>query len=412
MTPGTTARDLLRELQPDAWREAHPFLDDVQEASKVILHPYAGDAEKSEALRLWLQANQPCLFGRVAAGMNRIHVCVLSDDDLVSSDKHMRDKIKRERLLWKIGSLRNERPEHGFMLLVASQRVALAAPDQNLLRFAHHIRDLAWEETELDEYGNDLTWETLYLRNPSDKTYVKFTFSVDYFGAQGDGRWWHDHRVPGGIAFTANSVGHMALTREWYEGKGPQTEWIVKVAMETVDLGADTAWGKAIWLEGLEEGRPSRGEGCPFRDVASLKDSLKDKDWSYYAGYLSTDHSIREEFFHERPERPSEIRSRWLLDLLYLYDPSARDYRKFVLGEPVLETAVFQEVGTPDTWRAGPILSTVRKVHRKAIAPIVGVLRGGIRRIAGSTHEDSERAEIIAALDSMRQKWSTQEWGP
>jgi hypothetical protein len=33
---------------------------------------------------------------------------------------------------------------------------------------------------------------------------------VNFFGAQGDGRWWHDHRIPAGIAFSMNSVGHMA----------------------------------------------------------------------------------------------------------------------------------------------------------------------------------------------------------
>src|SRR5207302_1043174 len=252
-----------------------------------------------------------------------------------------------------IGSLRNDLPEHGFMLLIASPRVALAAPDQNLRRFAHHMRDLVWDQTERDEEGNDVTWETLYLRQPGG-AYVRFRFSVDYFGAQGDGRWWHDHRVPGGIAFTANSVGHMAQTRDWYEGRGAQIEWIVKVAMETVELGADTSWGKAIWLEPLQEGRPQRGKVCPFVDVASIKASLKGKDWSYYAGYLSTDHSIRDEFFlRSSPERPKDITRRWLLDLLYLYDPKARDYEKFVVGEPVPEEDVYGELGTPDTWRVG-----------------------------------------------------------
>ena len=33
---------------------------------------------------------------------------------------------------------------------------------------------------------------------------------VNYFCAQGDRRWWHDHRIPGGMALSVNSVGHLA----------------------------------------------------------------------------------------------------------------------------------------------------------------------------------------------------------
>jgi len=153
VTNGMVIRQLLQSLQQDDWRKSNPFSTDVQLANEVILHPFARDYEKLEALRLWLQANQPCLFGRIAAATHRMHLCVLSEDDLMSSDQHVRDKIKRERQLWKIGSLRNELPEHGFMLLIASPRVALAAPDQNLRRFAHHMRDLVWDQTERDEEG-------------------------------------------------------------------------------------------------------------------------------------------------------------------------------------------------------------------------------------------------------------------
>src|SRR5437763_961245 len=100
--------DLLKALQLDEWRKSKPFSADIQQANEVILHPFARDHEKIEALRLWLQPNQPCLFGRVAAATHRMHLCVLSDEDLMSSDDHVRQKIKRERLLWKIGSLRNQ----------------------------------------------------------------------------------------------------------------------------------------------------------------------------------------------------------------------------------------------------------------------------------------------------------------
>jgi len=395
-------QELLGALKRDEWRITHPFSDDIVKAHAVLLDPFALDVQRAEALRLWMHKNQPCLFGGIAAATKAIHVCVLSEDDIRSSDEHIRGKVDRARELWKRGSLRNERPEHGFVLAVASQRVAFAAPDGNLKRFADHLRKLVWDDHELDEIKNDLTWETLFLQNPDDKSFVRFRFSVDYFGAQGDGRWWHDHRVPGGIAFTANSVGHMARTREWYEGMGPQTEWIVEVAMGTVAKAAETEWGRAIWLEDLGDGQPQRGATCPFANPEKLKPGLTGKDWSIYRGYHSTDHSIRDEFFHDSPERPAEIVSQWILDLLYLYDPGADDHAQFVAGEAVTEDQVYAVLGPPESWRVGPI-PRPRPQRRRGLRdqePIASAVR-----LLNRPRRALARRRIQAALEAMRREW-------
>src|SRR5947209_20380494 len=122
MSKAPSTRELLRSLQEDAWRKTTPFSPDILQANEVILYPYASVVEKARALSLWMQYNnQPCLFGRVAAARGRIHFCILSDDDLHESDQHIRQKIQRERRIWKQGCLYNERPAHGFLLLAASK---------------------------------------------------------------------------------------------------------------------------------------------------------------------------------------------------------------------------------------------------------------------------------------------------
>jgi hypothetical protein len=147
----------------------------------------------------------------------------------------------------------------------------------------------------------------------------------------------------------------MSRTREWYEKQGPQEEWAIKFAMLTVVNAAQIPWGKgkAIWLEDLDEGKPARGTTCPFADRSSIKEKLRNKDWSYYAGYLSTDHSIRKELFRANPE--PLVDKKWLQDLTYIYEATEPDRRKFMDGEPVSETEVFAEIGSPETWRVVPL---------------------------------------------------------
>ena len=128
------------------------------------------------------------------------------------SDQEIAKFIHGELTMWKRRSISPTEdfstPAHGFVLLVASQRLAFAAPDANLMAFAEKVRELWGCVSSVADWGT-VYWETLYLQNPVDNRIVKFHFSVDFFGAQGDGRWWRDHRAPGGILFTANSVGHM-----------------------------------------------------------------------------------------------------------------------------------------------------------------------------------------------------------
>lgn len=355
MSQHTSVSELFQALSEDVERNQKPFSSGIELAHKVMHHPFAFDHERADALALWLQhgKNQPCLFGRVAAAVGRMHYCVLTDDDVRKPNDHIRNKIRTERLLWKREALLpGSKPRHGFMVVVASPRVALAAPDANLKRFSLEIRALWDLPIEQDEAGNDLAFEWLYLKHPSEERYFKYVFTVDYFATAGDGRWWEDHRVPGGIAFTANSLGHMLRYRELYEKKNEShIEWGLKTAMRTINEACnDPTFGPATWLLELQNGKPHQESACPFADPDKLPEVLKGKDWSTYAGILHTDHSIRDEFFENRT-RPSTDRQPWQMDFSYIYQKTRADHFKFVVGQEVSSEEIFAEIGKPDEWR-------------------------------------------------------------
>ena len=211
-------RRLRAELEEDKWRKENPFSVELAKVQQILTHAYASDSQKIGAMESWLQRHQPCVFGRIAAANHGMHFCILTDEDILNSDDHVASRIHRALLDWKRRSLRPAAglplPAHGFMLVIASEKVALARPDASLHRFASKVREL-WGCTSTDSQHGLVSWETLFLANPTNDTYLRFTFSIDFFAAQGDGRWWEDHRAPGGIAFTANSVGHMRRYREW-----------------------------------------------------------------------------------------------------------------------------------------------------------------------------------------------------
>src|SRR4051812_37437576 len=101
MNRGSILRTLLDALAEDQWRKAHPFTAEITEASKLLLHPYAYDDEREQAMNHWLQANQPCLFGRIAAASSRIYHCFVTEPELRQSDSVVKEKIKFHLKTWK-----------------------------------------------------------------------------------------------------------------------------------------------------------------------------------------------------------------------------------------------------------------------------------------------------------------------
>jgi hypothetical protein len=357
MSTTYVVRDLLQRLSEDKWRRENPFSPEISTVNAVLFHPFATEADRQEAMAAWLQRHphQPCLFGRVAASNNTLHYLFLGEDDLRESDQHIAERIQQGRRAWWQRS-RSPRagvstPAHGLVLCLVSQRVNIAEPNELLRQFSQEILRL-WGCKSTTEPQGQVYWEELFLENPKTGTYVRFEFSVDFFAAAGDGRWWQDHRIPGGLAFTANSVGHMRRYREWYEGKPDQEAWVLETAMGTIARAADTKYGQATWLRELVEGRPPFAPevACP---VSKLRANLTGYDWTRYGGHLHTDHAVRPEFFRVDPEKPPEPNLKeWLLDFQYLYDPKSRDHLRFVDGIVVSEQEVDEKVGPPEDYVA------------------------------------------------------------
>src|SRR5438093_4433961 len=130
----TSIADLFTRLNGDPWRVAHPFGDDILQANALLHNAAATEDEMAECLDLWCQHRQPCQFGRVAAKQRRIHFCFLREMAVSTwSDDEIAEKISEEKQLWKQrAAFDPNRAAHSFVIVVASLRVALAAPDQHL----------------------------------------------------------------------------------------------------------------------------------------------------------------------------------------------------------------------------------------------------------------------------------------
>jgi hypothetical protein len=406
MSVSNDLRDLYDRLKEDSLRKNDlPFSDDVTTVNEVLFNPYAKDSEREKALSGWFHKRQSCLFGSIAATSGHLHYCLLSERDIIGkSDGQIAAHIQQQLQAWKRRSLRPNRttPAYGFVLLAYSPRLAKAAPDQNLFEFSRKLRDL-WGCEGTEEGSGTMHWETLYLRHPKDEAYLKFTFSIDFFLAQGDGRWWHDHRTPGGVMFTANSVGYMRKYLEWYKKKEDHEEWTIETAMLTIAKASERPFGKATWLRKLENGLPMVDYPCPFADRSKLKDVLKDADWTRYSGYLHTDHSIRPAFFDEGVDpAPELITEEFLQDFTYLYDPNNIDYARFVRGEDALESEVTTALGPISSWQT---LYT-RLPRAKRVQQVVGALtRPAELWSFGKSEEQFREEQKVMALLSEIEGW-------
>jgi hypothetical protein len=361
---GEPLRDLYLRLRQDRARAARLFSDDMESVTALMHHPYTTPDEIAEGILEWCSKRQPGRFGMLAASRRQIHVAVLRELDFADGDDGIAARIAEEKRLWKQRAASDlKTPPHALLLVFASPRLALAAPDDNLRRFSDRLLALAgWGPDRRQRSGeNSISSDFLYLPHPTDGHFYGFQFNVDFFAAAGDGLWWHDHRIPGGIAFTANSTGHMRYFRDWYEQPGTDHgEWAVKQAMLTIanahphpaSAAANTAdpsgEGRVTWLRDLGPGGRAFVPDVPC-PLAVVPKTLGGKDWTRYEGLLHTDHAVREEFFTDRDVPPTVARP-YLMDFTYLYDTRQEDFLKFTKGVKVSVDAVYKEIGRPETW--------------------------------------------------------------
>ncbi len=328
------------------------FSESVQSVQKRIFSSDLTDEQMADPINAWLATDaQPCIFGRAAARKKTITYCVLSDDVLTKSDDAIIQKIRRDRLAYEGLSALGR--SSAFVLLALSPRLAWARPDENLKRFAGRLLEL-WlgqDNVLADQSLSDKVWLDLeFARGKRRSASLHWDVEVNFFGAQGDGRWWQDHRIPGGIAFTANAIGHLVASQNYAEAileasgvalKGQMVDSLggaLVFAMRTIAGAHDhPKSGRATELFTMTEKEHANlhvsFKRCPFAPLAA-SDPVHLKDYSRYRGWFHTNHALPSIFFNDAIERPEFVTSHDDIDLSYLFDDSRgnQDYWRFGQG--------------------------------------------------------------------------------
>jgi hypothetical protein len=324
-----TVLSYFSRLTPDTWRKASGFSDDIETRHRELFGDQRTESQLAEILGEWIQTKQTCLFGRAAAKLDALTYCVLTESDVHQSDEAIREKIQASRLQWTREAF--EGKKSGFIIWLVSPKIALAEPNFEMMGVARRVCELYLDhEIEADRIYLD----EVFLEKPGQRrTTWKWNAGVNYFCSQGDKRWWHDHRFPGGMAFSVNSVGHLVKSSIIAKGMNELGEMLgapaegypdlpidsleraLQVAMHTISLASDTVSGKATELLPLPNDLSNMtGKECP----AKLPRPLAGKNFCEYKGYYHTDFTLPSEYFRNSIERPAEIES-YSLDFTYLF---------------------------------------------------------------------------------------------
>jgi hypothetical protein len=259
--------DLILKLRPDPWRVSQGFSSEVEEANRELFRPGITETQAEQILSAWLQKHQPCLFGRIAAKLGAVSYCILNETDLHQGDELIKRKIQTARLAWTHAGF--EGAKSAFVILAISPQIANALPGADMRDLARRFGYLYLEE---DIVMDSAHLEQVYLQKPGARlTTWKWLAGVNYFCAQGDKRWWQDHRIPGGMAFSINSVGHLvksgmmanamkeldrimdAPEESYPETKLDSLDKALELAMRTISKASDAISGKATELLPLPE---------------------------------------------------------------------------------------------------------------------------------------------------------------
>jgi hypothetical protein len=349
--------DLIEELPQDPWRAANPFSTDMQTCHEVLFRRGSTRNEMAAALDDWLGAEQPCLFGRMEAKQHRLVYCLLTENDLEQGDDHVRARIQEDRDIWRRSARRGE--SHGFIIVAISRLIAHATIGPELLKLARHLCDLYLGRDELDQILlDDLLLEIQAQPAPEYRTW---RVGVNYFSAQGDKRWWRDHRFPGGLAYSMNSVGHMARTRaEVMVGRNaglaeslrdvPRerlTYWALPTAMRTIGAPAEGST-RGTWL--AERGQFEEYREPPTYDQRhrAFGPDLARFSENRYLGRYHTDETIPSPYFDLSITDANGATLREDLYFTYLHSPGDRDYTTMGIGTLVQAMQEEQQARQPE----------------------------------------------------------------
>lgn len=229
-------------------------------------------------------------------------------------------------------------------MALVSENLARAAPDDALRQLAERLCDLYL----FDQLKEAKRHDVLRVRTAEGHAF-RWLVGVNVFAAQADGRWWNDHRIPGGLAFSMNSVGHMTFVRhlEKFPHIGTQAgealvNWALPTAMRTILVASTRPSAGTCLME------RSRALSCSavsdeiretvFRDVPeevrakALGPELAAFSEHLYEGWYDTDETIPASYFHLEVARPVDL-SMVPLYFTYLHSFTDADYGSMGLGE-------------------------------------------------------------------------------
>jgi hypothetical protein len=325
--------DLRYRGAPDRFRKKHPFSEDIESLHAILFSSQYNKRKKRAAHMRWLESSQPCVFGRVAAKNKYVFVCLLEEDEILRmrrGDEDLRDTIQDHRQVWKRYAL--DGLSSSFVVLLVSKSLVDKEPGHQLKEISRRLLELYMEVEPIPDDTILPQREYVFLRRES--RVLKFSTLPNVFCAQADGRWWHDHRTPGGVMITSNALGHFTYARSELDVlcEKDKTQ-ALENAMRTISnaypgLGAKKPRGlthcPATSLVMIKE-----GEVSPLRETSSFKGYSPD----HYQGYFHTDHLIPSAFFHAERD-PKELPTFDNLSFRYIFDPVAdpRDHAELMVG--------------------------------------------------------------------------------
>jgi len=316
----------------DRFRQTHPFSEDIESAHAILFNPRYDKWKKLNAYRKWIANGQPCLFGKAAAKSKSVFICMLEEHEILRmrrGDDDLRDTIQDHRQAWKRYAL--EGSYSSFMVLLLSKSLVDKEPGDRLKEICRRLLELYMEFDRIDDDAIVSQREYVFLRTPDEK-FLKFGTLPNVFCAQGDRRWWHDHRTPGGVMITSNALGHFELSRaKSFEITDKEKTHGLDNAMRTIK----NAYGNEKKVRGLIHCPAThlvpkaQGEASPIREGSDLYAYSP----SHYHGFFHTDHLVPSVFFSKERDQ-KELNSYDELSFKYIYDPigDPTDHKELMTG--------------------------------------------------------------------------------
>ncbi len=327
--------DIRLHGKPDKLRNLRRFSQEMQSSHAILLNSQNTKTQKIDAYRVWLTRNQPCIFGRLAATQKRAFICLLEENEILGmrkGDDDVRDTIQDYRQLWKRYAL--EGLSSSFLIAVVGERLVGERAKDSLKEFCRRLLELYMENPYIRDDTIIAQREYVFFRLASigREKFLKFATLPNVFCSQGDRRWWHDHRCPGGVMITSNALGHDVYSRS---GRSQIDDAKKLEALEQAMRTINNAYRE----------KPSKKPGalrhCPATFLVPKSDkaepTLKKESAAYpadhYEGFFNTDHLLPSVFFHEDRD-PKTLERYQDLSLRYIFDSKTdpEDHQHLVAG--------------------------------------------------------------------------------